>query len=299
MPALPFRRLIATLSALCLLVPGLALLSPRGAAQAAPLIGAEAATRKINLAGRQRMLSQRMAMLACMADSDVQTESALDRAQAAHDLFDRTLRGLRFGDEEQGLPVETVPEVLDSLAVVDDLWAPYGKAVERYVSQGHSATLRAIHARNPPVLVNMNAAVGVMERLYGEGLIAPDLATALNVAGRQRMLLMKALKEACMVGRGIAPEEDRKALLSTVALFSSSLYKLRSGNAWDGIIPPPTFEVDMQLELVQAVWDWMDPRLRAIAEGEPVDKGVLSELLYHGEVALREMNEAVFLYENG
>ena len=299
MPTLPFRRLIAALSALCLLMPGLVLLPPTGPARAAPLIGAEAAKRKINLAGRQRMLSQRMAMLACMADSDVQTESALARAQAAHDLFDRTLRGLRFGDEAQGLPVETEPEVLDSLAVVDGLWGTYGKAVERYVGQGRASTLRAIRARNPLVLANMNASVGVMERLYGDGLIAPELATALNIAGRQRMLIMKALKEACMVGRGIAPEEDRKALLSTVARFSSNLYKLRAGNAWDGIIPPPTFEVDMQLELVQAIWDWMDPILRQIAEGGPVETAQLSRLLYHGEVALREMNQAVTLYESG
>ncbi|MCA1334780.1 type IV pili methyl-accepting chemotaxis transducer N-terminal domain-containing protein [Pseudooceanicola marinus] len=298
MPTLPFRRLCAVLSALCLAL-GAVVLPPAPSAQAETLIGAEAAKRKINLAGRQRMLSQRMAMLACMADSDVQTENALARAEAAHGLFDRTLRGLRFGDEELGLPVETRPEVLDSLALVDELWGGYGQAVSLYVDRGRSATLRAIHARNPAVLAKMNASVGVMERLYGEGLIAPELATALNIAGRQRMLIMKALKEACMVGRGIAPEEDRKALLSTVALFSSSLYKLRAGNAWDGIIPPPTFEVDMQLELVQAIWDWMDPILREIAEGGPVETEQLSRLLYHGEVALREMNQAVTLYESG
>ena len=81
---------------------GAVALPPAPPAQAETLIGAEAAKRKINLAGRQRMLSQRMAMLACMADSDVQTENALARADAAHDLFDRTLQGLRFGDEELG-----------------------------------------------------------------------------------------------------------------------------------------------------------------------------------------------------
>ena len=168
MPTLPFRRLCAVLSVLCLAL-GAVVLPPVPPAQAETLIGAEAAKRKINLAGRQRMLSQRMAMLACMADPDVQTENALARAQAAHDLFDRTLRGLRFGDEAQDLPVETEPEVLDSLAVVDGLWGTYGKAVERYVSQGRASTLRAIRARNPLVLANMNASVGVMERLYGEG----------------------------------------------------------------------------------------------------------------------------------
>ncbi|PJE26998.1 Type IV pili methyl-accepting chemotaxis transducer N-term [Pseudooceanicola antarcticus] len=287
-----FCKMILTLLALDL-IPALGI-APLLAAT--PLSASEA-KHKINLAGRQRMLSQRMAMLSCMADSDVQAESAVARAGGAFALFDQTLNGLRFGDAEHGLSTEKNMEMLDALAAVDLLWQGYGRAVEGYVTGGEAASLRVIHARNPAVLKTMNDAVGLMERLYGEGLIAPDLAAAINVAGRQRMLIMKALKEACMVGRGFDPEGDRRALQGTIALFSSSLYKLRVGNAWDGIIAPPSFEIDMQLELVQAVWDWMEPYLKEIAAGGPADPARLSELLYHGEVALREMNVAVGLYE--
>ncbi|MBR9764761.1 MAG: hypothetical protein GYB53_14840 [Rhodobacteraceae bacterium] len=294
LPLRPLRLLLTCLLALLLaLPPGLA----PALSQAAARIGPEAAKRKINLAGRQRMLSQRMAMLACMAEAGVQADSARSRAQGAHALFARTHDGLRHGDAGQGLPEESAPEVLEALAAVDTLWRGYGRAVESYVEGGEAQALRVIHARNPAVLVTMNEAVGLMEQLYGEGLIAPDLATAINVAGRQRMLVMKALKEACMVGHGLDADADRKALQGTVAAFGSSLYKLRMGNAWDGIIEPPTFEIDLQLELVQAVWDWMEPRLKAIAAGEPADAALLSQLLYHGEVALREMNAAVTFYE--
>ena len=264
---------------------------------AATPVSAQEAKHKINLAGRQRMLSQRMAMLSCMADSGVQTESAIARAGGAHALFDRTLDGLRFGDAEIGLSTEQDMQMLDALAAVDMLWKGYGRAVQGYVTGNEPTALRVIHARNPAVLKTMNEAVGMMEQLYGEGLIDAELATAINVAGRQRMLIMKALKEACMVGRGFDPAGDRKALQGTIALFGSSLYKLRVGNAWDGIIAPPNFEIDMQLELVQAVWDWMEPHLKEIAAGDPPDPARLSELLYHGEVALREMNAAVSLYE--
>ncbi len=295
-PGLPFlcRVLLTCLLALPLsLPPGLA----PALSQAATLVGAEAAKRKINLAGRQRMLSQRMAMLTCMAEAGVQADSARERARSAHALFSRTHEGLRFGDEGQGLPVEQTMEMLDALAAVDMLWRGYGLAVESYVLEGDAKALRVIHARNPAVLKTMNDAVGQMETVYGEGLIAPELATAINVAGRQRMLIMKALKEACMIGRGFDPDGDRKALQGTIALFGTSLYKLRVGNAWDGIIAPPTFEVDMQLELVQAVWDWMEPHLKQIASGAQADTALLSQLLYHGEVVLNEMNAAVALYE--
>lgn len=287
-------------SVLTLLILGLVLPVVAGAPgplHAASASEMEGAKRKINLAGRQRMLAQRMAMLSCMAGSGVQHDSALTRAGAAHDLFAKSLKGLRFGDSEQGLPVETHPEVLLSLDVVDGLWTGYGAAVADYVRSDSPSTLRSIHARNMPVLVKMNDSVTLIETLYAEGTVDPEIATALNIAGRQRMLLMKALKEACMVGRGYAPDADREELHKTISLFSSSLYKLRLGNAWDGIIAPPTFEVDMQLELVQAIWDWMEPYLKEVAAGGEVDAERLSELLYHGEVALTEMNVAVWLYE--
>tara|TARA_R110000868_G_scaffold49269_3_gene158922 strand:- start:2221 stop:3117 length:897 start_codon:yes stop_codon:yes gene_type:complete len=279
---------------LCLVIASFNV-GPSVAAESSVLI--EAAKRKINLAGRQRMLSQRIAMQACMAQSGVLVETSLSRGRAAADLFERTMDGLQVGDEEQGLSVETHPEVLSALSKVDGLWQSYLASVDAFLDQPGEGPLRMVHARNGAVLVNMNSAVGVMEGIYGDGLISPEIAGALNIAGRQRMLIMKALKEACMITRGFAAEEDRKALAKTISLFDTSLYKLRQGNVWDQIIAPPSFEIEMQLELVQMIWDWMSPRLEAIADGNSIDTDNLRAMAYHGEVALIEMNTAVWLYE--
>lgn len=284
---------IRMLACLALTTGGLAAPSP-----ATATIAQDAAKRKINLAGRQRMLSQRIAMLSCMADTDVLVDQSLAKARAATDLFDRTLTGLRQGSDDQGLAPEDNTGVLEALTIVDRLWLDYGAAVNRYLEGQEEPALRAIHLRNLAILKNMNTAVGIMERTYGEGLISADIAAALNIAGRQRMLIMKALKEACMAGRSFDPQEDRRALARTVSLFESSLYKLRTGNEWDGIVAPPSFEIEMQLELVQMVWDWMRPQLHEIAGGGSAGPEALTRLLYHGEVALREMNAAVWMYEH-
>lgn len=281
---------------LCLSV----MLAPTGAVlAAAETSGAiEAAKRKINLAGRQRMLSQRIAMMSCLAQSGVQVETSLTAGRAAADLFDRTLDGLLLGDEGQGLSMEVHPDVLTGLQKVDALWLGYLASIDAFLDGPDDGHLRLIHARNGAVLTTMNRAVGTIEQVYGDGVVSPEIAAALNVAGRQRMLIMKAMKEACMITQGYAATEDRKNLSKTVSLFDTSLYKLREGNVWDQIIAPPSFEIEMQLELVQMIWDWMSPRLKAISQGDAVDTAALLAMAYHAEVALTEMNTAVWLYED-
>ena len=73
----------------------------------------------------------------------------------------------------------------------------------------------------------MNKAVGFMDKAYGAGLIHPDLAHAINVAGRQRMLSQKALKEYMeaehqnrklrhLAETGLTVEESEKVYLAGV-----------------------------------------------------------------------------------
>ena len=58
---------------------------------------------------------------------------------------------------------------------------------------------------------------------------------------------------------------------------------------------PPNWEVEAQLELVDSLWtDMMDEHDRALE----ADKGALDRLHTFSEQALKEMNNAVHLYEN-
>lgn len=256
--------------------------------------------RKINLSGRQRMLSQRMAKAACFASIDVQTNAHLQQVSDAHALFDRTLRGLRGGDEEQGMNPEKAPRILEELAGVEELWITYGASVARAAASAEAAqaALPQISELNLPVLRQMNKTVGEFERHYGgTGDIHPVLALALNISGRQRMLSQKASKEFCLILAGRNVAANREALAETVALFETSLNGLKDGNEEMGLPPAPTDEIYAQLQTVSDLWSPLKTIFDATIAGTTPDAGAIAQVARDNNPLLKEMNQAVWMYD--
>jgi hypothetical protein len=276
-------------------------IAPAQISHATDIATAEDGKRKINLSGRQRMLSQRMAKAVCFAALDVQTSAHLTMISDAHSLFDTTLKGLRAGDETLGMNPEKTPRILAELDAVDTLWERYGATVAsaKGSSAAAQAALEEVGALNVPVLVQMNKAVGEFERHYGSGgEIHPVLALALNVAGRQRMLTQKASKEFCLIAAGQNVDANRAALAETVALFETSLLGLMDGNDEMGLVEAPTDEIYGQLETVLALWEPLKPIFEKVAGGGMASAADLERVARDNNPLLVEMNRAVGMYEN-
>lgn len=257
--------------------------------------------RKINLSGRQRMLSQRMAKAVCFAAIGVDTAAHLKMGSEAHDLFDRTLTGLRSGDSEQGLSSERHPPILEELTAVDDLWEMYGAAISASLSGPDAAktSLAEIATLSLPTLKQMNKAVGAFERQYGaSGEIHPTLALALNVSGRQRMLSQKASKEFCLIVAGVNVEENRAALSATVDLFERSLLGLMDGDDELGLPEAPTDEIYEQLELVSELWAPLKTIFAKVSSGAMPSDADISLVAKDNNTLLVEANRAVWMYDN-
>ncbi|MEL7012261.1 MAG: type IV pili methyl-accepting chemotaxis transducer N-terminal domain-containing protein [Pseudomonadota bacterium] len=269
-------------------------------AYASNVPAAEDGKRKINLSGRQRMLSQRMAKAACFASIDVQTDTHLQQVSDAHALFDRTLHGLRDGDTEQGMNPEKAPRILEELAGVEELWITYGASVASAANSAEAAqaALPQIAELNLPVLRQMNKTVGEFERHYGgAGDIHPVLALALNISGRQRMLSQKASKEFCLILAGRDVASNREALAETVALFETSLNGLKDGNEEMGLPPAPTDEIYAQLQRVSDLWGPLKTIFDATVAGATPNAGDIEQVARDNNPLLKEMNEAVWMYD--
>lgn len=77
---------------------------------------------KIDIAGRQRMLAQRISKNACLLISGLEEEGTVKEMQAAQEMFDASLKALRHGMPEAGIVPTNNTEILDGLDEVIALW---------------------------------------------------------------------------------------------------------------------------------------------------------------------------------
>ena len=260
------------------------------------------ALHKLNLAGRQRMLSQRIALKVCLIRTGIDDPALKQEAEAAIALFDKTLNALHYGDPALNIPKsERDPEVLKVLEDVETAWPTFRTMARKAlaVDAPPDATLLEIEKIANRVLALSNIAVVVMERRFGEGLIAPERAAALNIAGRQRMLIQRAMMEVCYIN--LFPEEDerlRGRVANTRQIFESSLAWLLIGNESRNVISPPSSEIDDGLTGIIPVWQWLSTPIAAAASGQPIPVEELALDARAADHVLRSMNRVVGLYEN-
>lgn len=135
----------------------------------------------INLAGRQRMLSQRMTKALLIAESDVQrglpNTDALAELKLTVSLFDTTLGGFQHGalvtsgnDKQVFLAAMTAPEGQAILAQADAIWRPYRQLLAplvtapTYLPEQLDTANRYARANNLKLLALMNKLTTQLEQ---------------------------------------------------------------------------------------------------------------------------------------
>lgn len=252
--------------------------------------------RKINIAGKQRMLSQRMARAACLASQGVMVAKQNQIWEEANAAFAKALAGLRSGDEDLMIRTEAHPQVLEALSSVDRVWPGYAASLDR--ARGDVASLPEVAMRSLSVLKAANDVVVALEGSTDGTGVSQELARLINVAGRQRMLTQRAAKEYCLIAAGIEPEMQREALAATVALFDRSLEGLRRGDDEMGLLAAPDEVIEMQLEYVADLWTPLRAQFQKAIDGLPPSPTGLGMVAANIDSVLSAANEAVWLYEN-
>ncbi len=128
----------------------------------------------INIAGRQRMLSQRMVKLYCMLGLDVQPEVTRQQLDETRKLFERQLRQLQH--------IRGVDNDLskDFLAKIRKHWEPIRQLLDRTPTPNRAHELRD---SADEMLMAAHAFVRKLESISGN-----NQGRLVNIAGRQRML---------------------------------------------------------------------------------------------------------------
>lgn len=195
-----------------------------------PVARADIATmgEAINVAGRQRMLSQRIAQ--SYIRMGLQPESDRGR-EILHDCvseFERNLEDLKRFQPASSLRQE--------LAEVARLWSPYKRLAVGAVNKDNASEL--IEQSNE-VLAAAHAYVNKLEQLSGT-----SKAELINISGRQRMLSQRIAKNFLAKRWGIRTEHTTEALYEDLAEFENMLEYLMASDV-------NTPEIDTQLHKVK------------------------------------------------
>jgi hypothetical protein len=121
----------------------------------------------LNLSGKQRMLTQKMSKESFLIALGYQVDDNKLNLLETYSLFDRTLKGLKDGDDMLGLPGTKPEHIRQQLDVVKGLWADFQPLVASGADHGSSGVsaeqVAQIAKSNLPLLKEMNAAVMLYE----------------------------------------------------------------------------------------------------------------------------------------
>lgn len=135
----------------------------KGGLKAAPGLAAT-----LNLSGKQRMLTQKMSKeFLLIAYGQDATDNRLSLLET-FTLFERTLKGLKDGDETLGLPATSEVTILSQLDTIMTLWKKAKPVFEMSSAQGSTISqeqIISVAGLNLPLLKEMNEAVGMYEKL--------------------------------------------------------------------------------------------------------------------------------------
>ncbi|NOX17200.1 MAG: HAMP domain-containing protein [Chlorobi bacterium] len=125
----------------------------------------------INVAGRQRMLTQKMSkeIFAITGYSAENKDEYLKSLKKTVELFEQSLNSLMRGNAESGIPAAEEPEVKAQLEKVEGMWDVFKEKIknvqnENPESPDYKNSLNYISKNNIDLLKEMNKAVGLYEK---------------------------------------------------------------------------------------------------------------------------------------
>lgn len=121
----------------------------------------------INLAGKQRMLSQKMSKEAALIIYDADTPESRKTLDETAKLFDRTLKGFSQGDSGLGLIPTTQSNILEELKKGEGLWQPFYEKIQIVAGDNTKeqklAAFDYINKHNLELVNQMNTITGLYE----------------------------------------------------------------------------------------------------------------------------------------
>jgi hypothetical protein len=245
--------------------------------------------KRINLSGKQRMLTQRMSKLAVMLSLNLKVKESSSKIVEMAKLYDKTLGAFKNGDSDLGCVPVKEKEVVRQIPVVDKIWKPFYENVKRIAKGERGDALAFIINNNEKLLFESNKLVTLFEKSNRNiNYLEKSMLNLINVAGRQRMLSQKMTKEKLLLVKHPNQGYEEK-LKKSVQLFDKSLIALINGDTSQDITKPTSKAIKGQLQKVDTLWQKLKPLYSEPKSGAKS----LGVIILNNTKLLYEMNKMV------
>lgn len=226
----------------------------------------------INKAGRQRMLSQRMAKAYFQIGQQIDVDRSKKLLESSVSAFDRQLVELKN--------YAPTPEIKDTYLKLEKSWLGYKDLLQGSAPSPENG--RKVLAISEEVLALAHQGTQQYEKKAGS--VAGHLV---SLSGRQRMLSQRMAKFYQASAWGIGDATSLASLEKARKEFADALQEL-------GASPANTAQIKESLDLVKQQWFFFD---NALSQKSGADKRPQAAVATTSERILQEMENVVGLYE--
>lgn len=250
----------------------------------------------INVAGRQRMLSQKMMKELVLVKLNVDAEANKASLKETMDLFEASLQDLLKGNATKQVLAPTSTKIEGALKETQSLWAKFSGDLNKSI-KGDPVSVNDINEQSIQILNGMNKIVENYVDIARSLGIKSVGGQVVNIAGRQRMLTQRVSKALFMMALGGETSLAKHELKQAKTLFGQSHSALLNGNAFMEV--PRTTDTDIiaKLKEVDTLWDAYGTIIEDSIKLEKVTSDKVKEAAEINPKILKLMNEAVTMFE--
>jgi len=273
--------------------------------EVAVLFDSSAPVHVLNLAGRQRMLIEKMGKEAVLLSLGVDVPGNTEHMADSMQLFTKTHHDLLAGNETLGLDVTTDHCILQQMQGVWDLWEAYESLLQTAVADTTntiSDVLESIDSDATPFFVAMDVAVSYYAA--GEGVCTREITTT-----NWKMMLLKVTSlgmwtqrigtAVCLAARDLNMSVSTTSLETSAAEFTDALSMLRYGSTPDTISAPPTDVIVYQILVLYDLWTSLQDVLFSTTLTAAAASAIVSDVLEQCVSLLQAVDALTSLYVDG
>ncbi len=239
--------------------------------------------KQTNIAGKQRMLTQRMTKLALLVDEDIKRKKNIKKLNKATKHYSDNLQTLESNN----------PKIHQQLETIQKLWLPFLKNIENIIQKKEEKkALKYLIDNNKKLLQSSNKLVTIYENSEANlNYLDKAKLKIVNLAGRQRMLLEKMSKEKILVFKNNS--DYKKELSSSIDDFDKALQKLKKGDNKNHLPRVTNPKLIEKFNVIEPLWKELKP----LYKKNKLTKRELSKLILKSSLLLLESNIYVKLIE--